>query len=132
MKYPYLTNLFLDISEYVHELQYRLNAAGIDEDPPPVAKRRKLNGNSGREDSNGLPDRSNGVHSSAMSADWPSVPAIDVSFLVPQRKKLLLQISRKKSEGVRAINPSSKQNEFGVSWSDTGLWILQNTRTVYN
>ena len=55
-----------------------------------------------------------------MKGDWPSVGAIEVSFSVPQRKKLLLQISPKKPEGIRALNLTNKQREFGIPWKDIG------------
>ena len=55
-----------------------------------------------------------------MSATWSSVPPIETSFSVPQRKKLLLQISTKPSEGIRALNPGTKAKEFGIPWRDIG------------
>ncbi len=38
--------------------------------------------------------------------------------MVPQRKKLNLQISSNKSEGIQSINPATKQREFGIPWRD--------------
>ena len=86
----------------------------------PVTKRRKLNGNDSRESENGLPNRSNGTKSETMEADWPLIPAIETSFSVPQRKKLLLQVSRDRSKGIRALNPGNRQVEFGLPWKDIG------------
>ena len=42
-----------------------------------------------------------------------------MSFSVPQRKKLNLQVSaNRKSEGVRAVAPGSSDAEFGLPWSE--------------
>lgn len=42
----------------------------------------------------------------------------DTSFLVPQRKKLALEISPRSEEGLRARNPATGAVEFGVAWRD--------------
>ena len=55
-----------------------------------------------------------------MRGEWFSVATVEVSFSVPQRKKLLLQISPKKVEGIRALNPTNKQREFGIPWKGIG------------
>ena len=119
MQHPTLTTLFRDISSFVRELQDRLAATGAEENAPD-AKRRKLNGNEANENDHGLPNRSNGAQSERMKAEWSSVPVVETSFSVPQRKKLLLQISRNNSEGIRALNPATKGLEFGTPWKDIG------------
>ena len=55
-----------------------------------------------------------------MNGEWSSIATTEVSFSVPQRKKLLLQISPRKFEGIRALNPINKQKEFGIPWKDIG------------
>ena len=72
-----------------------------------AAKRRKLN-----EETQKGP--------SSLDGAWSSTLFESVSFSVPQRKKLSLEISAKKSEGVRAVNPATKRTEFGVPWNDAG------------
>lgn len=42
----------------------------------------------------------------------------EISFSIPQRKKLTLEIGSLKSQGVRARNPSTGAVEFGVSYQD--------------
>jgi len=39
-----------------------------------------------------------------------------MSFLVPQRKKLTLEISPRSDEGLRARNPATGAVEFGIAW----------------
>jgi hypothetical protein len=116
-----LNGLFNSISKYVTELRA---AAGHDADQPQ-AKKRKMNGTDGDGNSQTLPHRSgeklNGAETGSMSQNWPSVPVVETSFSVPQRKKLLLQISPSSDEGIRALNPSSKDMEFGIPWRDIGM-----------
>ncbi|MCJ1380582.1 hypothetical protein MMC17_003690 [Xylographa soralifera] len=127
--YPQLSSLFTDISKYVYELRVEAGAGVCAEGP--VTKRRKLNG----ESDNGLLNRP-GTKSETMEADWPLVPAIEASFSVPQRKKLLLQVSRNSSEGIRALNPSSRQVEFGVRWKNIEhlvcLPVPEKAQATYN
>jgi len=85
-----------------------------------AAKKRRLNGNSANRTGQGLPVRSNDAEPESMSATWSSITPIEASFSVPQRKKLLLQISPKTSEGIRALNPGTKEKEFGIPWRDIG------------
>lgn len=83
-------------------------------------KKRKLTGNDANRTGQGLPVRSNGAEPESMNATWSSTTPIEASFSVPQRKKLLLQISSKTSEGIRALNPGTKEREFGIPWRDIG------------
>ncbi|MCJ1433595.1 hypothetical protein MMC27_002958 [Xylographa pallens] len=135
--YPQLSNLFTGISKYVCELRVEAEAGVCAEGP--VTKRRKLNGTDSRETENGLPNRPNGTKSETMKADWPLVPAIEASFSVPQRKKLLLQVSRNRSEGIRALNPGNRQVEFGLRWKDIArkehlvcLPVPEKAQATYN
>jgi len=52
----------------------------------------------------------------------------DISFSVPLRKKLTLEIvggdkARGSAGGIRAVNPSSGDVELGLAWSDIGKSI---------
>lgn len=42
----------------------------------------------------------------------------DTSFLLPQRKKLSLEISPRSDGGLRARNPATGAVEFGIAWAD--------------
>lgn len=75
----------------------------------PAVKRRKLN----EEVQRGSP---------SLNATWSSTLFEGVSFAVPQRKKLSLEISAKKNEGLRAVNPATKLTEFGVPWNAIGTY----------
>ena len=80
--------------------------------------------------------------------DWQEAEAYynvkEVSFSVPQRKKLTLELSPERSYsydvsstgksrdiqtdpqgkgGIRAINPTSGEVEFGMSWRDVGVYF---------
>jgi hypothetical protein len=114
---PGLRGLFNSISEYVIELRNKSSATGAEE---PAAKKRRLNGNDANGPGQGLPVRSNGAEPESMNATWSTATPIEASFSVPQRKKLLLQISSKTSEGIRALNPGTKEKEFGIPWRDIG------------
>ncbi|MCJ1410686.1 hypothetical protein MMC19_004772 [Ptychographa xylographoides] len=130
-KDPHLATLFLGISVYVNELQH-----GAHEEP--ATKKRRLNGNGSADNGHTqrLPDRSTGGGLESMSALWPSTPMTETSFSVPQRKKLLLQISTKLSEGVRALTPVSQQMEFGIPWRDIEhvvcLPVPEKAQATYN
>ncbi|MCJ1473117.1 hypothetical protein MMC13_001768 [Lambiella insularis] len=130
-----LKSLFSSISALVTDLRTRLDKAEAAAEGP-ATKKRKLNGNEGNENGNGLPDRSQGVLSETMEADWPSASPIETSFTVPQRKKFLLQISRKKSEGIRALNAGTGQTEFGIRWKDIEhivcLPVPEKAQATYN
>lgn len=60
----------------------------------------------------------------------------DVSFSVPQRKKLRLEWLDAPSGGIRAANPTSGDLEFGVSWSDIdhifALPVPEKPKKQYN
>lgn len=81
-------------------------------------KKRKLNGDN---DANGT--SSNGTEAESMNPTWSSATPIEATFSVPQRRKRLLQISSDTSGGIRALNPETKETEFGLSWRNIGrLW----------
>lgn len=75
------------------------------------SKKRKLDASEGTEDQG----------KSFLHEDWntkscSSIP--ELSFSIPQRKKLTLEIGSLKSQGVRARNPSTGAVAFGVSYQD--------------
>jgi hypothetical protein len=110
-----LASVFGDIAAYVQEL----HEYAVVGDEGAVTKRRKLNGT----EMNGLAKRPQTKEiqiTGAMSSAWSSEPIAGISFSVPQRKKLLLQISSQKTEGIRALHPATKELEFGIPWKDIG------------
>lgn len=104
---PQHTALFTDIASYALTLRPSSNPTPNGDHPPP--KKRKLDDNAGS---------INGTSSS--SAEWhPGYHTVpDTSFLIPQRKKLTLEISPRADEGLRARNASTGAVEFGVAWRD--------------
>lgn len=56
----------------------------------------------------------------------------ELSFSIPQRKKLTLEIGTLKTQGVRARNPSTGAVEFGVSYQDIRKrpHLLNSNRTL--
>ena len=115
---PKWSRLFGDIASYVQELKDGSsgNADGH------TTKKRKLEG--AHADRNGIYD--NGKLTSQekhvrMNTAWSTAYTVqDVSFSVPQRKKLTLQIGLDTKNGIRAVNPKTEQTEFGILMEDIG------------
>ncbi|KAJ5992970.1 hypothetical protein N7451_008694 [Penicillium sp. IBT 35674x] len=108
---PYHEPLFKDLARYTSSLLAgAVTTTSLPFVPPPsngpAAKKRKIE--------NGQPQVT--VQSSADLKD-PNAPVQfyvqDVSFAIPQRKKLMLEITA--SGGLRARNQATKEIEFGVS-----------------
>ena len=111
-----LRPLLTDIAHYILDLR---RASGTADNEGPDAKRRKLN--------NGVAakDQSTTDGASALNSAWTGTPFEGVSFAVPQRKKLSLLISPASSEGIKAINPATKNADFGVTWKQAGRWYTR-------
>ncbi|KAI4128479.1 MAG: hypothetical protein LQ338_002709 [Usnochroma carphineum] len=92
-KNPQLQELFRDITTYIEEssavLQLQPNGQ------QPASKKRKLDG------------AEDGAIEDADSIS-------DISFTIPQRKKLKLSLGR---TSIRGSNPISNETEFGLAWS---------------
>ncbi|KAL8931714.1 MAG: hypothetical protein Q9211_006779 [Gyalolechia sp. 1 TL-2023] len=102
-KYPDLAELFRDITVYIAEttslLQSQSNTQKEEEEPR--SKKRKLSPH----------DPSN--------PDEASDSITDLSFSVPQRKKLKLELSRNAQKGsLRATNPTTHSTEFSLRWQE--------------
>ena len=93
-----------------------LATSGAAESEEPLTKKRKLDDSVTKSNT-----YLNGEGNSSLEGNWESTPIGGISFSVPQRKKLSLQISTKVNEGIRALNPSTNQKEFGIPWGDIGL-----------
>ncbi|KAF2466869.1 Rtt106-domain-containing protein [Lindgomyces ingoldianus] len=103
---PTQITLFRDISSYM--LNHTSPASA-----EPATKKRKL------DDSNGVSDGAIGGLGRLASTDmkaWRSYPS--VSFSIPQRKKLTLELVTNKAEGgIRGLSADGKV-EFGIAWKD--------------
>ena len=106
-----LQDVIEDVAAYILEL--RNGKSGED---GPATKRRKLNGES-QANSKGA---GAGHDAATLNAPWSSKTFEGISFSVPQRKKLSLEISPNLSEGIRAVNPSTQETEFGIPWKEIG------------
>jgi hypothetical protein len=114
--------LFQDIAQYTSRLllqsqssqQQQLTQPASDE---PAIKKRKLEGNNGI--SGALPSTT--LHD--LKADSPLQFYVqDVSFAVPQRKKLTLEMTAAGGY-LRARNQTSKEIEFGIPVKDIRAYL---------
>ncbi|KAI9872599.1 MAG: hypothetical protein M1830_001426, partial [Pleopsidium flavum] len=107
---PQHTTLFEDIATYTQTLRTSALIPSTNSDPPP-SKKRKLQDNTN--------DNINGT-SHPSPPEWkPGYTTIrETSFLVPQRKKLTLELSSLAAEGLRARNPTTSAAEVGIAWRD--------------
>lgn len=100
-RYPDLADLFHDIAAYIAETTtlLHLQPNPQQQQDEPKSKKRKL--------SPSIPD-----HDAADSIT-------DLSFSIPQRKKLKLEFSRNRQEGaLRATNPTTTSTEFSLQWQE--------------
>ena len=98
-KAPEYENLFGDIAHYMQDVRQISSQSLKSQDDLP-SKKRKLE------------------HRPIDTEGWNKenvCEVAEVSFSVPQRKKLKLSINKSASAGLRAINPSDT-SEFGVNW----------------
>ena len=103
--------LFQDIASYVSGLKNAQPPAG-EETASQASKKRKIDGSA--------------ASAGSASGAWadrsarPDFVAPDVSFSIPQRKKLRLECIGSKSGGLRAVSAAGDL-EFGLSWENIGL-----------
>ena len=98
-KAPEFENLFGDLAHYVQDIRHASTQSLKVQDELP-SKKRKLE------------------HRPIDTEGWNKenvCEVAEVSFSIPQRKKLKLSINKSASAGLRAINPSST-SEFAVNW----------------
>ena len=104
--------MMIDIATYILTLY---QTTGTESTVPP-SKKRRLNGDS---DANERKTTSN--NDEPTSSQWHNAFRIsDISFSIPQRKKLSLEISAERKEGIRAVNPKTETEEFSIPWIDIG------------
>lgn len=93
-------SLFYDIAGYIIELQQAIGQGPGESQEENVSKKRKLE------------------HRPVESITWDNgtfCTFADISFSIPQRKKLRLELSQSPKQGLRATNPSGDV-EFAFSW----------------
>lgn len=100
--------MFVDLAEFFDAQSRQTAEANGD---VHTSKKRKLEASQGND-----AHRMVAIHQDWKSNTFNSIK--DVSFLIPLRKKLTLEIGNLKDQGVRARNPSSGDVEFGVSYKD--------------
>ncbi|KAL8826113.1 MAG: hypothetical protein Q9170_007533 [Blastenia crenularia] len=102
-KNPQLATLLQEITTYIEEsrtaLHLQPNGHG------PESKKRRLE-----------------VSEDSASGEADSIN--DISFSIPQRKKLKLELGRNKDKGaIRACHPTSRETEFSLPWRDVEYCI---------
>ncbi|KAL8643942.1 MAG: hypothetical protein Q9226_008027 [Calogaya cf. arnoldii] len=99
-QHPELAGLFQDIATHISTLTATVHTNGH----APTSKKRKL------ETETSIPDTFDSI--------------ADISFSIPQRKKLKLEISRNSESGaIRGTNAATGQAEFGIRYSDVDYCI---------
>ena len=116
-----LEPLMTDIASYVASLQAGSKGEGAVPESDfgaegSQSKKRKLDDlKNGKTKSPGESTHTN------LNGLWKSpIQFSDISFTIPQRKKMTLEIGTSKTEGVRAVNGATKELEGGVSYSKIG------------
>lgn len=123
-EYPKLEPLFVDLAKFIDARSGQTAEAHANGDGSSP-KKRKIDASEGTE-----------VHGkSFLHEDWNTKTfssITDLSFSIPQRKKLTLEIGTLKTQGVRARNPSTGAVEFGVSYQDIRKHphVLNSNRTL--
>ncbi|KAL8958970.1 MAG: hypothetical protein Q9193_004080, partial [Seirophora villosa] len=97
-KPPVSTNV--QLKKLLQDVRLFISASTPGQQPPPLSKKRKL------ED----------VNHASITPDQADI-ITDLSFSIPQRKKLKLSLSRNPDQGcIKACNPSTNETEFGIPW----------------
>ena len=107
---------------YVLDLKRASSGHADDGATLPIGKKRKIDDDAG------------GDSGSAQLESWasakPYFATSDVSFSMPQRKKMRLELVREEGRkkgagGARAMNSASGAVEFGIAWEDVGVFTLE-------
>ena len=118
---PGLEPLMRDIASYVARLRREtrdseLAAGGDALAEGSQSKKRKLDNLK-----NEKIEPSSGSTQASLSGEWKSsVRFPDVSFTIPQRKKMTLEIGTAELEGVRAMNAATAAPEGAIAYSEIG------------
>ena len=112
-------SLFYDIAGYIIELQQAIGQEPGENQEHNVSKKRKLE------------------HRPVESTTWDGTfcTFADISFSIPQRKKLKFELSLSPKQGIRATNPSGGI-EFGLNWDTVKnvfcLPVPEKAQSQYN
>lgn len=109
-KLPRVEELFIDLAEFI--VQNR-NTRLTNDDVQNPSKKRKLNASQGAA-AGGFANQI--MFEAWKESSWGALP--DISFSIPQRKKLRLEIGLLPKQGLRARNVASDEIEFAVQWKD--------------
>lgn len=107
---PRIEELFIDLAEFVLQIRDASYANGDVQNP---SKKRKLHASQGTAAGDSA-DRA--MFEAWKQGSWGAIP--DVSFSIPQRKKLRMEIGLLPEQGLRARNTASDEIEFAVGWKD--------------
>ena len=113
-------SLFYDIAGYILELQQAIGQGAGESQEENVSKKRKLE------------------HRPIESTTWDKgtfCTFADISFSIPQRKKLKLELSQSPKQGLRATNHSG-DIEFALNWESVKnvvcLPVPEKAQSQYN
>lgn len=102
--------LFVDIARFIQDL----DSVGAAQTQPngdvQISKKRKL------EVSLSAEVRGGPSHHTWRNGSYSAIK--DLSFSIPQRKKLTLEIGHLQTQGLRAKNSTTGDVEFALSWKD--------------
>lgn len=116
-KLPRVEDLFIDIAEFILEKRNHPEAEGskhgYGDDVQGAKKKRKLDA---LKDSGGGGGGGSVMFEAWKEGSWAAIK--DISFSIPQRKKLSLEIGFLPEQGLRGRNVASDEIEFAVRWKD--------------
>ncbi len=102
---PQLIKLLEDIRTYIESSGAATKPLPLLNGQAPQSKKRKL-----EDDDTSTPEQADII--------------TDISFSIPQRKKLKLSLGRNSEKGtIRACTPATNDTEFGLRWSDVEYCI---------
>lgn len=103
--------LFVDIARFIQDVNPVGAAQTLPNGDGQISKKRKLEVSLGAEVQGQGPS-----HQAWKSGSYSTIK--DLSFSIPQRKKLTLDIGRLENQGLQARNSTTGDVEFALSWKD--------------
>ena len=108
----------VDIAQHIINLRKTPGSESIESADPPTKKRRLNGSHIGNDEEGSIGDV--GDEDRLISKWQNSFLLPDVSFVVPQRKKLSLELGSLENEGIRAVTPKDNTPEFSIPWTNIG------------
>lgn len=118
---PRIEELFIDLAEFIVQNRDVNHANG---DAQNLSKKRKLNASQGAAAGDSAEKT---MFEAWKQSSWGALP--DISFSIPQRKKLRLEIGFLPEQGLRARNTASDEIEFAVHWKDIREFLQTDIST---